>query len=133
MHNTHTFSASAGSSFQHYRETDFPGCVYGIRIVRNRSVAPRHDWNPSLYGCLASFNFVSHKLDIFNRRSDKGNFARLADIGETGVLRQKTVSGMNGVAIGYFRGGYNRWNIKITFDGFTRADANGLIGESDGQ
>ena len=68
---------------------------------------------------------------MLGRRADEGDAVLLDDIGESGVLGQEPVAGMDRVGIGDLGGRDDRRDVQIAFRGLGRADADAFVGEAD--
>src|ERR1700730_6262408 len=71
----------------------------------------------------------SHHLDHFGSRPDESNFGSLAHFREISVLGKKSVTRVDGIDIGDFRGANDLRNIQIAFAAARRADAYGFVGK----
>ncbi len=75
--------------------------------------------------------FGTKRFHGFGGRADKGKTTVNASAWESGVFREKTVTGMDGVAAGAVRHVNDFLNTKITFPRRRGADCVGFIGEAD--
>ncbi len=74
-------------------------------------------------------DLVTHEADGLRFRTDKDETALLDPLGEIRVLRQETVSRMDGHRIRDLRGTEDGGDMEITVLGLGRTDAYRLIGE----
>src|SRR3546814_805338 len=63
--------------------------------------------------------------------ADPDDVVELNDLGEAGVLRQETVTGVDGVGVADLGGRDDVGNVEVGFAGRGRAYADGLVGEAD--
>ena len=68
---------------------------------------------------------------MFGLGADKSNIVLFENFGETGVFRQETVAGMDGIGPGDFAGGQKGWNIQIGITRRRRPDAHRFIRKLD--
>src|SRR5690606_20509715 len=72
---------------------------------------------------------VAHLADRIRMRTDEGDAASGAKLGKIGILRQKTVSGVDGVRSDQGGGADQIGHVQITVAGWSRTDAVRLIGQ----
>ena len=63
----------------------------------------------------------------------KLDVAGLGDFGEVRVLRQQSISGMDGVYVCDFSRADHRWNVEIALRQLRRTNADGFVGKLDVQ
>src|SRR5262249_30189803 len=78
---------------------------------------------------LAGLALVAHLVDDFWRRPDEGDVALFANLGEVGVFRQESVSGMDRIGAADFRGGDDVGDVQVAFRRRRRPNADRLVGE----
>ena len=74
---------------------------------------------------------VAHQTDGLGRRPDEGQPAFSAQLGESGVLGQQPVAGMDGLAAGGHGDFEDRADVQIAGRNRRGADAVALVGEAD--
>ena len=110
---SHAFTPASGSRFDDdgvaYLLGDFERlflCLYYCAAARDRR-------NAGPFGRIFSRHLVAHKPDIFRRRPYEFNFTRFAYFGKMRILRQKSVTGMYGLNIGYFGRAYYAGYVEV--------------------
>ncbi len=73
--------------------------------------------------------FSTHGADGIGCRADENDAGRGAGFGETGILREKTVTRMNGLRAACLCGGNDLFSIEIRRTSGCRADGDGLVGQ----
>ena len=77
--------------------------------------------------------FHAHELDDVWLRPDEFQAGLMADVGETRILAEETIAGMNSLDIGDFRRADDGRNIEVAARALGGTDANGFVGETNGQ
>ena len=94
------------------------------------AIGSRQDRHPGLLHGLARLFLFAHQARNFRRRPDELDVRRAAHFGKIGVLAEQSVTGMNGIDVGDFRGGDDGGHVEIAVGGTRRPDADGLVGEA---
>ncbi len=130
-HYTHSATAASGRRLDHYRIAYFcRDCFCGV-LIRDDSGAARNDRKASRGHFRASAILFAHHANHFRSRADKSDVRSLAHLGKVCIFGEKTVSGMDGVHVGYFRGADHVGDVQIALAASRRTDTDGFIGEPD--
>ena len=131
VHHLHAASATAGCRLDHDREADRLGDRTRFVPVRHRPLGTGDDRNAGLLAHPLRRNLIAHHADVLRRRADEDDSALLDHRGKVGVLREKAVSGMDGLGVADRRGSQDGDGVQVTFGRRRRADADRLVGEPD--
>src|SRR3989338_6503993 len=104
MADPHTFSAASGGGLNDNRIAYALGGFYRFILVLYGGQASGNYWDAAFTHGFAGMHLIAHKADIFRGRPDKGYPAGFADLGKMGILRQKAVTRMYGIHVGYLGG-----------------------------
>src|ERR1035437_983044 len=128
----HALPAPAGRRLEQTRLPDPLGLIDGmVFVAQHRGAGDRRQ--AICAEKTASGLFRGEALQHLGRRTDEGQIVGTHDVGETLVLGQEAVSGMDGIAAGDDRGREDGRSRKVAVFGVCRADADGLVGELRGQ
>ena len=95
MHHAHAAPAAAEGRLDDERKTDFLGDLQRLGAVRHRFFRAGQGGHVDFLRQRARRHFVAHQFNNLRARPDEGDARRRAGAGEFGVLRQKTVTGMD--------------------------------------
>src|SRR5579859_515132 len=123
---TNAAPATAGSSLEHERETNFARRLQSFIQGANGGRAGQHG-QPQLLHRFARGNLVTHQCHDGSRRPDEGQSRILANLGEGGVLGQKPVAGVNGVRARNHGRADDIGDIQVALAARARPDADMLI------
>jgi hypothetical protein len=91
---------------------------------------------PGTVGTPAAFiasmarHLVAHQADGVGAGADEGKSGAFDRFSEIGVLREKTVTGVNSLGVGDFGGADDRRNVQVAVASRRRADAQRFVGEA---
>ena len=125
----HAFATTAGRGFDQDGEANFVGQADGFLFVFDQPFAAGHHGHIGGFGQLPGGVFVPQFGHRLRRGADEVDVATAADFVEVGVLRQKTVAGMDGLDVADFGGADDAVDFQITVGGFRRADAICFVGQ----
>jgi len=74
--------------------------AWASSTAAQRAFTAGHHRRARLLGHGPRLSLVAHQPDGLGRRSDEGDAAGTADLGEGRILREQTVAGVDGLAIG---------------------------------
>ncbi len=100
-----------------------------VRIV-DRSRRAGDDGDTDILHRFPRGRLVAHHPDLRRRRADERDVRRHADLGELGVLRQESVTRMDGVSPGDLGGGDDAGDVEVRFARRRGPDADVVIGEA---
>ncbi len=128
VHQAHAFAAASGSRFQHYREADFfrdlPGLLSGFNSLRSA----RHEGNAGNFHVLAGAGLGAHHFHRGGGRSDELDTGVGAGLGEARVLREKSVTRMDGVSAADLGDSENFAEVQVRFARGGGPDVVSLVG-----
>src|SRR6266702_8447519 len=119
----------AGASLDEDRETDARGLLLQEVGSLIASVIAGHERHPGLFHDRLRRRLVAHRADCGCRRPDKGEAGALAALGELRVLREETVTGVNGLGARALRGVDDPIPAEVAVLRLCGTDAEGFIGE----
>ena len=124
----HALAAAAGGRLDHHRIADLLGNLH--RLVRRADDAEiaGHGGNARLGSNLLGLDLVPHRLDGIGMGADEDDAGRLQHLRKARPLRQKAVTGMNGLGACLLAGGKDLVGNEIGVRGRRRADMDGLVG-----
>ncbi len=123
----HAFAAAACNRLDQYGVADVRGFFRQARGRLIVSQITRHHSDARLRHERFRAVFESHRPDRAGRRPHEDDSRRLARLGESGVLRQKPVAGMDGLGFRPKGRRNDRINVQIAFAGRRRPDMHGLV------
>ena len=126
----HASSAAPRRRFDNHRHANFIRQPLRLFDVFHHSVAPGDNRHSRFLHRILGKRLVPHRRDHFRLRPDELQAGGQTNLGELCILRQKSVSRMNGVGVGDFCCGENTRNIEIAFLTCRRADTYCFIGKS---
>ncbi len=129
-HHAHATPAAARRGFDDHRITKLGGDLQRLFDFRQHTVAARNRRHAGFAHRVFGERLIAHRGDHFRCRPDEVNIARGAHFGEVGILRQKSVAGVNRFGVGDFGGADETRDIQITFATRARPDAHGFIGKA---
>src|SRR4029077_3501296 len=103
-HYAHAAPAAAGYGFEDQRVADSRRLLAQLLFPFDDSVASGDGWKARSFHFPPRTVFLSHHFDDFGGRTNEGNLGSFAHLGKVGVLREKTIAGVNSVHVGDFRG-----------------------------
>jgi hypothetical protein len=127
----HAAPAAAGRRLDQDRKPDLAGSAGEPAVVLRVTVIAGHGGHAG--GCrdALGFDFRAHPLHRHRGGSDENQPGGFAVSHKGGILRQKAVSGMDGVGVGPFRRRHDRMDVEIARARRRRADPDRLIGGPD--
>ena len=128
---SHAATAPAIGGFEHDRVTHGGGGHEGFLFILEDAVGAGRDRHFPLLGGGPGAVFVAHRLNGLGTGADELDFAAFADAGETGVLAEKSVPGVDGVHIGDLRGRNDAVDHEITLIAGAGPDTDGVVGQLD--
>ena len=131
VHPAHAPAAAAGGGLDEYRVADGIGQGLGLLGGVHRPVGAGHHRHPRLLHELPGGGLVAHGADHVAGGADEGDAGRLTGVGELGVLAQKAVAGVDGVAAGGLGHGEDGVHIEIAVRRAGGADAVGPLRQLD--
>ena len=96
-HDSHTSSAASGRSFQHDRIAAESGKLNGILLTADRLIHSRHSGNSRSVGHQLGLNLIAYLPHHLGTWTDECNSCLLTLFREIPVLRQESISRMNGI------------------------------------
>jgi hypothetical protein len=130
---THTLSTASGRSLENDGVADLFRHAFGLVKAFEQPLATGHHGYTGFDHGLLGSDLVAHGIDHGRRWSDKLDLVFAADLGETGVLGQESVTGVDGVRIRDLGGGHDMRNVEVRIKTGRLADTNGFVGEFDVQ
>ena len=131
MGGSHAFAAATSDGFDHHGVSDFFCGFDGFMFGSDGAIATWGDGDASFAGIFSGEGFISHFTNGIRGRTDEADVTGLADFGEVGAFREKTVPRVDGVDIADFGGGDDAIDFKITLCAGSWADADGFVGGLD--
>ena len=125
----HAAPAAARRRLDDHRIADLGGNRLRLGDIVDRAVGARHQRQAQRTRRPLRLHLVAHNADMLGLGADEDDVVVLDDVGEFGVLAQKTITGMDRVGAGDFGGRDDIGNVEIAFAGGRRADANRFVGE----
>ena len=110
-------ATTTGGGFQHHRVADLVGQLQRVIQVCQVALGTRGDGHTGRPHTVPGLGFVAHLVDNIGFGANKGNPVLLAQLGKAGILRQKTVAGMNGIAAGLQRQVHNPRRVQVAGQG----------------
>jgi hypothetical protein len=129
-HDAHAASTAARRGLENDRKADQPGPGKRFLLILQHAFGAGQDGDLGFLHRLASFVLLPHEAHGFGSGADELDVRSAANLGEVCILTQKTVSRMNGIDIGDFRGGDHGGHVQITLCRPRRANADGFIGKA---
>src|SRR5581483_4222442 len=124
----HAAPAAAGDSLDHDGIANALGAGQGILLAFDGAVRAGRNRHAGFLGEFAADGLVFEGLHGTRAGADEPDVAAFADFGEMGVLRQESVTGVNGVDVRDFRGAHQPVNAQVTVAAGGLADADGFVG-----
>src|SRR4030095_13215325 len=106
MRPTHTSATPTGNRFNHDGVSKPLGGRECGLLVFNESIRPRRHWHTGFSRESAANGLVFQGSHRSRSGADEPDIAAFAYFGEVGILRQKTVSGVDCVDVSDFGGPY---------------------------
>ena len=129
----HALAAAAGRRLDEHRVADPLRLAQGVQVVAEHPVGARDRRQAVVAQQLARAGLAGEPLQHGRRRADERQVVGGHDLGEALVLGQEAVAGVDGVAAGHERGRDDRRGRQVRAGRVGRADADGLVGELDGE
>jgi len=126
---THAAPATARGRLDHHRITDFLGEGDGFVLVLDRTGAAGHERHLGFAGELAGGDLVAQGLHRLRGGADELDLAVAAHLGETRVLGQEAVTGMDRLDVRDFGGREDGGGVQVGLGGGLSADADGIVRE----
>src|SRR5690606_8045906 len=101
----------------------------GFGLAGDGAVGAGDGGHAGFFDGVLGHGLVAHHHDGLGLGADELDVARLALLGELGVLGEKTVAGVDGIDVGEFGGGDDAVGAQVALGAFGGADADGLVGE----
>ena len=127
VRSAHAAAAAAGDGLDHDREADLLRDLERFLLGLDDAVAAGRDRNARFARRGARGVLVAHRVHRARRRTDELDLAALADFREVGVLREKSVAGMNRVHVADFGRAHDAVDLQIALGARRRADADRLV------
>src|SRR5918994_1034230 len=124
----HPLSPAAGARLDDQRVADLGADALDLLHALARALGARGHGDACFGRGLARLGFVAHPGDGARVGTDELQAGPLADLGETGVLGEETVAGMDGVGARKLSGGDDSRSVEVAAHGGRRADADRLVG-----
>ncbi len=105
------------------------GDAQGFFLVLDQPLAAGHDRDAGLLGQLPRLVLVAESFHGLVRWADELDAALPADLGEVGIFREESVTGMDGLDVGHLGGADDARDLQIAFGGRGWADADGVVGQ----
>ncbi len=128
--NLHAAPAAASGGLDDHRIANVLGDQFGFANLRNSTLRTGNHRNTQCLGCTLGLDLVAHHPDVLGAGPDELDPVLVKDLGEFGVLRQKSVTRMDGICPGDFAGRDDRRNVEIAVARRRRANAHALVGET---
>jgi hypothetical protein len=129
----HALAAAPGAGLDQHRIADALGLAQRMQVVAQHPVRSRDRRQPVRAQQLAGAGLAGEALKDAGRRTDERDVVGGHHLGEALVLRQEAVARMDRVATGDERSGDDGRSGQIRAAGVRRADADGLVGQLDGE
>jgi len=129
----HPASSSTRGGFEDQRISDAPGFLGELFLTLDDALTSRNGGQARGLHLAAGAVLFTHHFHDFRTWTNKSNLRGFAYFGEVGVFRKKSVSGMNGIHVGYLCGADDLRNVQVAFAAARRTDANRFIGKPDMQ
>ncbi len=98
-------------------------------VIADAAVGARNDRNAQVPGGALGRDLVAHQANVLGAWTDEMHIVVGENFGETRILGQKAIAGMDRVGTGDFARGKDRRNIQVAVSRRRRTDANAFIGE----
>src|SRR5690606_35057505 len=125
----HAAPAAAGDGLDDDGVADLAGDFDGFGLAGDGAVGAGDGGHAGFFDGVLGHGLVAHDHDGLGLGADELDVARLALLGELGVLGEKTVAGVDGIDVGEFGGGDDAVGAQVALGAFGGADADGLVGE----
>jgi len=127
MGRAHAFAATTGDRLDHDRVANSFGDGQGVLLVLHGAFGTGRSRHAGLASEGPAGGFVLQGVHGSGTWPNEANIAAFAYVGEMGVLREKTVAGMDGINIGDLGGADDPVNAEVTFAAGCFPDADGLV------
>ena len=97
----HPAPASARGSLDNHRIADLGSDLARLVIVRDRTVAARHQRQAQLASGLFGGNLVAHGADMFGLGADPCDVVRFDNLGEFGILAEEAVAWVDRIGLAH--------------------------------
>src|ERR1700743_496022 len=131
--NAHTASAAARGGFQDDGITDLLRGLQGFFSAGKSAGGTGQNRNAVLFHDGAGAFLDAHGRNHVGGRADEFDARFFTHLGESRVLAEKAVSGVDRVDVRDFGGADDRGNVQVAACAFGWPDADRLVGEADGQ
>src|SRR5215216_6405575 len=129
LHHPHPLPPAAGARLDDQRIADLGADALDLILALATALGTRGHGDARLDRGLAGLRFVAHPADGARVGTDELQADPLADLGETGVLGEETVAGMDGVGARKLSGGDDGRYVEVAAHSRRRADADRLVGQ----
>ena len=124
-------AAATGCRLDHDGKADFVGDLQALFLIIDLALGAGRGGDLVLDRQLLARDLVAQQLHRLDRRADELDVAGAADLGEVGVLRQESVTGVDGVDVGDLGGGDDAGDVEIAVGRPGGADADRLVRQAD--
>lgn len=131
FHHPHAAPAAAGRRLHQHREADPVGGVCQNRLILGLAVIAGHQRHAGLFHQRLGTGLRAHRGHHRGGRTDEHQPGIKASLREFGILRQKTVTGMNGLGAGLSRRLDHALDAEIAVARPRRPEQYGFIGHRD--
>ncbi|MNE33092.1 hypothetical protein D3C80_1267390 [compost metagenome] len=129
---TNTAAATTGGGLEHHRVTDAVTFLKRLVNVGNVAFGARSYRHTGFDHAATGFGLVTHAANDFGCRTNELDPAFSADVRKLSVLRQKTITGMQGITTGFHGQVHQLARVQVAGQGLG-TNAVGLIGTFDVQ
>src|SRR6185369_5560134 len=123
----HTPATAAGRSLDDYREPYLLRDLDGLLDILHPFLRAGKYGDPLFYDCLPGADLVPHNSHAGRVGSDEVYPAVFADLCESGIFREKTVSGMDSFGVRELGSTDNRVYVQIAMNAWRRANADAFV------
>ncbi|MNO81996.1 hypothetical protein D3C76_732550 [compost metagenome] len=124
----HAFAAAARGGLEQHRVADaFAGGAEGFQVL-GFAVITGHQWHASGFHQGFGGGLAAHGVDGRGRWAEENQTGVFNGAGESGVLRQKTIAGVNRLGAAGLGGGDQLVDLQITVGGFAATQVNANVG-----
>ena len=127
----HAAAAAACRRLDHHGEADLPRDLDRLGLVLDQAVGTGHRGHAGGLHRVARRRLVPHHADVLRARADELDAVVGADVDKGGVLREETVTRVDGVGPTGDGGRDDVRDREVRLGGRRVADADGLVGELD--
>ena len=123
----HASPASAGNSLNDHRIPNRFGDCNGLFVRVNGVRASGQNQKPKPVHLPAGAGLVPHQANGFGRRTDEFDLAGLTDFSKVSALREKAISGMDGIDVRDLGGANDARYVQVAVRAPGRANTNCLV------